>query len=127
MPIGPREKLLDSEFSKFIRLRAMSRVHGCERCGEGKVSYKELDCCHYKPRAYRRLRWDEDNCAGLCGGCHQHIDNYSKAKEGFFKTLLGETRFALLDADRGTPDVEMLIIYYREKIKDLGDWYEADI
>ncbi len=119
MPIGKREKLLDKVFRDFIRMRAISRVHGCEKCLQGKTSYKELHCAHYHRRQQIRLRWDEDNAAGLCPGCHMFIDDEAPAKVEFFKELLGETKFLLLEVDQGKPDVEMLILYYKKQIEEL--------
>lgn len=113
-------KILDGIVSEYVRKRAMRRVGGCERCLARKKSYKELDWSHFHGRANKRVRWNEDNGAGLCGGCHFYLDGDPVQKTEFFKKLLGETKFTMLEcqAYRGSkPDKEALILYYEELLK----------
>ena len=105
---------LDKVFSSYIRTR--DKV--CKRCG-GKAQH----CAHFHGRARRSVRWDEDNACGLCFGCHQYLDSHAMEKVEFFKQLLGEERFDLLNSRmRNTwpkPDKILLMIYYQERIKEL--------
>ena len=87
---------LDTLFSKFIRLRAMKRVGGCERCLARKTSYKQLQCSHFFGRANKSLRWDEDNCAGLCFGCHQYLGSNPLEHREWFEKHLGTEGFEFL-------------------------------
>jgi hypothetical protein len=58
---GVRERDLDSMFSRIIRSRG-----SCELCG----SIDRIQCAHLVSRAYRAVRWDEDNAWCLCASCH---------------------------------------------------------
>ena len=110
---------LDKLFSQYIRMRAIERVHGCERCGAGKVDFKELQCAHFHGRSRKAVRWDEDNGVGLCFGCHQYLDSHAMEKVEWFKTHLGEEVFDLLNARlRGKPDKVALMLYYKEKLRN---------
>lgn len=115
-------KRLDDLYSEYIRLRAMVRVHGCERCLQGKTDIGQLHCAHFIPRTKKATRWDDDNAAGLCPGCHRFIDNDAQAKVEFFTKLLGQEKLDLLNArvrNRERPDKSLLEIYYTERIKRL--------
>ncbi len=112
---------LDILFSKFIRLRAIKGVHGCERCQTYKRDYKELQCSHFYGRSRKSVRWDEDNAAGLCFGCHQYLGSHPQEHVQFFKERLGD-RFELLEGRMrvmGSPDQEILTLYYQQKIKEV--------
>jgi len=112
---------LDKLFSKYIRLRAIKTVHGCERCLTGKQDYKGLQCSHFFGRSKRSTRYDEDNAVGLCFGCHQYLGSHPLEHVEWFKQRLGE-RFDLLQARAGIPgkpDRELLTIYLKAKIKEL--------
>jgi len=114
--------LLDTLFSEYIRKRAMARVHGCERCFAGKTDYKQLQCSHFIGRTTKAVRWDEDNAAGLCPGCHIYLEHHPLEHVQWFKNYLGETDFNLLQARqrvRQKPDKAVLAIYYRRKVREL--------
>ncbi len=106
---------LDKLFSIFIRQRAMQRVGGCERCLTPKRDYNQLQCSHFHGRSRKSVRWDEDNAAGLCFGCHQHFTSHPLEHVEWFKKHLGE-EFDLLEGRMriiGMPDVEVLTLYYK--------------
>lgn len=119
-------KLLDDLYSKVIRKRAMKRVGGCERCKRPKFdiqkdngdifpAWRQLHCAHFHERDAKSVRWDSDNSAGLCPGCHRHLDNHSYQKYEFFRKLLGDKFEPLNERARvpGKPDLEELIAYYK--------------
>lgn len=114
---------LDIILSESIRRRAIKRSGGCERCLTPKIDYKQLQCCHFHGRSNKSVRWDEDNCVGLCMGCHIYLDSHPLEKVEFFKTLLGERDFALLNSRMRItwprPDKEALTLYYKEQIRGL--------
>ncbi len=113
---------LDILFSKFIRLRAMKVVHGCECCLARKMDYTKLQCSHFFGRSRKSVRWDEDNAAGLCFGCHQYLGSHPVEHVEFFKARLGD-KFDLLDGRQRTPshqiDKEAIRIYLNARIKEL--------
>ena len=113
---------LDQLFSKYIRLRAMDEVGGCERCLHGKIDYKGLQCSHFIGRGRKSVRWDEDNAAGLCMGCHIYFTAHPIEHVEWFKERLGD-RFDLLQARSRTParylDRAAIKLYYKAKIEEL--------
>jgi len=113
---------LDTIFSQYIRMRAMKSVHGCERCLTAKVSYKQLQCSHFIGRGRKSTRWDEDNAAGLCFGCHSHFTAHPLEHVEWFKERLGD-KFNLLQARVRTPgryiDKASIKLYLQAKIKGM--------
>jgi len=119
-----RIKPLDKLFSHFIRLRAMETNHGCERCGAWKADYKWLQCSHFFGRAKKSVRFDEENAAGLCFGCHQYFTSHPLEHTEWFKERLGD-RFDLLVVRANTvnkPDEDLIGLYLKGKIKELENW-----
>ena len=128
----PKSDPLDSLFSEYIRRRAIRRVGGCERCLDEKPSnrredgsirpaYMELQCSHFVSRNVKSVRWDEDNAAGLCGGCHMYLEHNPHEHQAWFLSHLGEERYDLLQGRRratGKPDRNALAIYYKTKLKE---------
>lgn len=131
-----QEKRLDDLFSIYIRKRAMQRVGGCERCStlkydiqkdDGSIypAWKQLQAAHCHGRGKHTLRWDIRNGAGLCGGCHKHIDAQITAKEELFRRLLGEEEcerlyiLAEMNTKQAPIDYTLVEIYLKEKIKEL--------
>lgn len=116
---------LDTLFSEFIRKRAMQRVHGCERCLAWKPTYIDLQCSHYHKRRKQSVRFDEDNCIGICFGCHQYFEENRDEYTEWMIDYLGEQTFDLLKARTRQvyprPDKKLLTLYYQEKIKELGN------
>lgn len=119
------EARLDALYRELIRKRAMKLAGGCQRCGEPKRSYKELQTAHCHGRGKRTVRWDERNSAGLCGGCHLYIDSQITAKEELFRRLLGDEEYEILYVlaemtTRQSPiDYAMTELYLKQKIKEL--------
>lgn len=112
---------LDALFSRFIRLRAGGY---CQRCKKllGMRS-RGLHCAHYFSRGKKSVRWDKDNCASFCYGCHVYLDHHPLEKAEFFLELLGLKRFNELAKRAETlfpkPDKEALTEYYTQKVKEL--------
>ena len=120
-----RRDSLDDLFSEFIRKRAMILVGGCERIeAEHEVnitSWRQLHCAHFHTRAKKSVRFDEDNAAGLCFGCHQYLDSHPMEKIEWFQKRLGDM-FDLLLARARTPqkiDREAIRLYLKAKIEEL--------
>ena len=121
---------LDDSFSEFVRRRALARVGGCERCltkkydttredGTTKPAYMQLQCSHFIGRTTKVVRWDEDNAAGLCGGCHTYLEHHPDEHHMWFFDHLGQATYDLLQARRRQiqrPDHAALGIYYKVQI-----------
>lgn len=115
---------LDKLFSEYIRKRAMQRVGGCERCLTKKKGYKELQNSHFYGRGKHSTRWDETNCAGLCGACHIYVSSHPVIHMEWFKNRLGETEFDLLTYranHTSKPDMGILTLYFTQKLKEMGE------
>lgn len=78
----------DSWFSKCIRERANWK---CERCGSICPPDKKMGfhCAHFMGRGNWSTRFDPDNAAGLCYGCHRYVDGHPSYKTVFFEGILG--------------------------------------
>ncbi len=115
---------LDALFSEYIRKRAMKDTHGCERCLTWKQDYKELQCSHFFGRGQKSVRYDPDNAAGLCFGCHQYFGSHPLEHTEWFNSRLGD-KLDLLLARARVParymDKEAIRLYLEAKIKELDD------
>lgn len=113
---------LDVLFSEYIRKRAVVRVGGCERCLTPH-KWQDLQNSHYFGRTDKSTRWDEDDCAGICGGCHLYLEHHPLAHTQWFEKHLGTEAFEMLQGrNRITypkPDKKMIEIYLRAKIKEI--------
>jgi hypothetical protein len=115
-------KKLDVMFSELIRRKAMIRCGGCERCSAAKSSHLDLQCAHMFSRRGMSVRFMEEDACGLCGGCHMFLDSHPIEKIEFFKKLLGEERFELLnDAAHKTskPDYKLIELYLKQQLETL--------
>ena len=124
---------LDEPFSEAIRRRAIRDAGGCERCltqkhdiqkDNGKIypAWKQLDCAHYYGRTTFSTRWSEDNCAGLCGGCHFYFDDHRREFDRWMLERLGERRFLLLEIQsqrRDKADKVAVGLYLKAWLKKL--------
>ena len=114
-----RTDTLDKLFSRFARLLSGGY---CRRCRK-YFGYKKLHNAHFHSRRKHSVRWDIENTAPLCYGCHSYIDGNPFKKIEFFLELLGQERFNLLNerAEILKPqiDKEALKRDLQDKIKKL--------
>ena len=113
---------LDNLYRDYIRMRAIIRVHGCERCLHWKGTYKLLQCSHFWGRRIFNTRWDEDNGVGLCPACHMYLTSHPALHAAWYEEHLGQPAFDMLAArarQTGKVDKNALVIYYRGKIQEL--------
>ena len=124
---------LDKLCSEFIRKRAIKRVNGCEKCKTTKVdivkengdifpAWKQLQCSHFWGRGKKSVRYDEDNAAGLCAGCHMYLTAHPALHEEWFIGYLGREKYDLLETRAMRPqkiDENLIGIYLRERIKEV--------
>jgi hypothetical protein len=132
---APKLDPLDILFSEYIRKRAIKRCGGCERCltpkfdmakDDGTIfpAWQHLQNSHFFGRTDKATRFDEDNCAGLCGACHMYLEHHPHEHDAWFRRYLGDDKFELLLArnrQMGKPDKKMLTIYYQQQIKLLDN------
>ena len=115
---------LDRLCSEYARKRAIIRCGGCERCGKGKASWKDLQCMHNHGRGKQTVRYDPDNILGGCYGCHRYIDSQPTAKKKLFREKLGDERYEALELrallTRPKPDKEAIKIWLQKEIKKMG-------
>lgn len=85
----------DAVFSDQVRTRD---GWACQRCG---TRYPPptfaLHCAHMFGRGKPSTRFDPDNAAALCYGCHRWLDTHPDLKREFFLERLGARRFAALE------------------------------
>ncbi len=117
---GIRIDPLDELVSEYKRKNANGY---CERCGTYH-GWKELQASHFFGRGKKSVRWDEDNIAALCFGCHQYLGSQPDYHVIWFEQYLGAEKLDLL---RGRmritwpkPDKKALTIYYKNKILELN-------
>ncbi len=116
--VNPTMRQMDKAFSEVIRKRAVNRRGGCERCG-GQKQWQQLQCSHFHGRAKWSVRFDSDNCAGLCSGCHMYLTAHPLEHIRWFKGQLGETKFTLLEARAsiiGKPDIEGIWLWLKAEL-----------
>ena len=120
-----QEALLDTLWRDYIRMRAMNRVGGCERCHTPKRSFLGLQAAHLFSRNSHTAKWDIMNGAGLCGGCHMYIDDHAEAKVEFAKQLIGEAEYerlyvlANMTTKQSPVDTKLVEIQLRELLKEV--------
>ena len=110
---------LDLLFSRYVRLRAIRRVGGCERCLKPK-DINELQCSHFFGRGRRSVRYDPSNACGFCFGCHQFFGANPLEHVRWFRNHLEEQEFAFLEGRMrqiGKVDREAIRLYLQEEIK----------
>ncbi len=119
-----RYKKLDDLFSKYIRQRAMLRVGGCEKCFRPKDTYTQLHTAHFWPRRMISVRFDSDNAAGLCPGCHRYLDDNAAAKVEWFKSHLGQRDYDMLEVRASRVkeplDVNGVFLWLQNEIRKIG-------
>ena len=68
---GMKRDICDDLFSKLIRERA---GWNCESCGKNYEHRTQgLHCSHFFSRRHKSTRWDPENAAAHCFGCHQRL------------------------------------------------------
>lgn len=95
----------------------------CERC---KCEYDPpttaLHCSHFHGRGNKSTRFNPDNAAALCYGCHRYFTANPHEHSEFFKQRLGEFRFDRLKLLFHTPqkvDEKLIVLWCKEEIKKL--------
>jgi hypothetical protein len=112
----------DTVFSLLIRLR--SRFN-CDRCGRYFPKGHGLQCSHFFGRRHRATRWDPDNAAAHCFGCHQRLGENPMEFAAWIRGYLGDVRYEELTArhrkivKRTKADLEALYIHLKNELETL--------
>lgn len=109
---------LDRIFSRYVRLLSGGY---CKRCKK-YFGFNKLHNAHFHSRRKHSVRWDIENTAPLCYGCHSHIDGNPFKKIEFFLEILGQERFNRLNERAETlkkVDKESLLKEYTERLNQL--------
>jgi len=107
-------KELDKLFSEYLR----KKISCCERCG-GATSRK-LQVHHFIRRRNYSVRYDDENCVVLCGGCHMYFHSHPIEEIEWTQNRLGD-RYDLLRArsiQTRTIDRELIKLDLRERLKE---------
>ena len=115
---------LDQVFSKYIRLRdSNGKSFRCISCGH-VYNFDEGDCGHFVKRSNMATRFDEENCYAQCVYCNRFMDgNYERFRENLENKIGKEKVDELIRRGHTTKkysksEIEDLIKYYRERIKE---------
>jgi hypothetical protein len=126
--MGKKElvKILDREFSLYVRMKA-ANDNGLVRCPTcGKVyPWRQMDLSHYCGRKFYATRWDERNCIAQC----QSENRFQSGNIFLLRRVLvnryGDEEIKAVEELAKKPWAEdilslrMRIIEFREKIKTL--------
>jgi len=120
------DKKLWRIFSEYIRLRD-SNAQGYAPCIScGKIHhYKEMHAGHYITRAYRAIKFNEDNVHAQCVRCNAFLEGNSADYRKNLIKKIGIQKVEWLEAIKSQPtkmstgDYELLINHYKQKIKGM--------
>lgn len=85
------EKLLDTEFSINVRLRAIEKdgLVPCFTCG-GRLKWYEISLGHWKKRRFLRARYSYLNCKPQCYPCNGEKDGNDEVFEKKLRRIHGD-------------------------------------
>lgn len=111
------EKILDSWFSIFIRLRDADKngTVTCCTCGQKKY-WRKAHCGHYIKRGHLAVRFDEKNCAAQCNFCNTKRYGEEQAHKIYINQRWGEGTAEFLKL-KGRKPFKMTKDEYVEKIE----------
>ena len=111
-------KKLDDVFSKYIRARDGGK---CVLCGSDYI----LQAGHLITRRNYATRWDEDNVFAQCRSCNYTHVNHPEIYTSWYIGKYGAEAYQKLVAKSKLivkfrdSDLEMLIEYYKNKLKEV--------
>lgn len=118
---------LDTEFSKYIRLRDMignTRTFQCISCGR-ILPITQADCGHYINRQHMATRFSEVNCNAQCRSCNRFDEGNMQGYRRGLVRKYGEQKVELLESMKYQTckysefEYKALIDYYKKEIKRL--------
>lgn len=110
-----KRDVLDGLFSLYIRHRDNWT---CQRCHKKyPEKHQGLHCMHLvKGRGNKRTRFDEENCAAGCYGCHRYLDTHPAEKREWYWNTYGREQYFRVQERARTgpmPDEDALKEKYR--------------
>jgi len=110
----------DQVFSRWVRTRDKWT---CQRCHRGyEVGDGRLQCAHCFGRRKESVRFDPENTASLCVGCHLFLDQNHEDKRAFFIKRLGEENYNQLmirSNITAKKDDKMVVFIYSRLLKEM--------
>jgi hypothetical protein len=113
-------KLAQTAFNSFVRARDADKP--CLSCGKPpSTQANSTDCGHYRSvGSAPHMRFVEDNAAGQCKHCNQHLaGNHVAYRQGLIQRI-GQRAVDLIEADNTTRK------YTREALIELARHYNAE-
>ena len=129
------KRRLDTEFSRYIRLRDMipgTTVFRCISCGLIKP-INQADCGHYINRSHMNTRYSEINCNAQCKNCNRFDEGNIQGYRRGLVMKYGEKKVLLLESSKyetrkyAEYEYEALIAHYKEEIKRMLEERNLDI
>ena len=102
MGFGIKRNLTDALFSDIVRKLANWTCEWCKRSFEERRDI--FDNSHFYSRRNKSVRFDFENTAALCRGCHIYFGEHPAEHAEFFKKKLGEEKFEALRVRAHTPE-----------------------
>jgi hypothetical protein len=117
-----RRSLADKYFSDYIRERD---DWSCRRCKkEFEKPNRGLHCSHFFSRAKKSVRFDPENAIALCFSCHNYFGGNPADHVSFFKNILGNDRYRLLEIRASIPkkvDESEIALGYKMELKKMKE------
>jgi hypothetical protein len=120
------EKLLDEEFSKYIRMTHADRngLCVCYTCST-VAHWKDMDNGHFRGRKHLATRYDLDNCRPQCKTCNQFKEGKYERFENHLRREIGSTRVDTVIANSyltvkiSEPEAQAMLQSLKQKNKEL--------
>ena len=120
------KKILDREFSLYVRLSAInsSGVICCATCGTYHF-WNDIHLGHYISRSHDSVRWDVRNTAPQCAHCNSFMGGEQHKMRAYLIKRYGEDeiqkmeKWAEMKKTENAESLRQKIIEYRGKIKAL--------
>ena len=100
----------DAAFSEFIRYRDHWTCQRCRWPADPMVPAQRvrLHCSHFITRANVRVRFDPNNAAAMCMGCHDHLGKNPADHRDLWLKRLGQAAYDILRVIANTRRVERI-------------------
>lgn len=123
---GIKRNLTDALFSDIVRERADWSCENCRRTFVKKESLggSGLECSHFWSRRNKSVRWDFENAASFCSGCHRKFGENPAEHSAFFLKRLGQNKYDALGIRARTPakiDEKSLRFAFKSELKELKE------
>jgi hypothetical protein len=128
MGFGIKRSKADALFSDLMRLKGN---YTCERCF---VRYEpptaSIQLSHFFGRGGKSTRFDPENVAILCFGCHQHLGSNPETHRAFFLKKLGQKKYDALVLRAHIPakvNEKLLAIAFKAELENMKHESNKDV